>query len=76
MFRFIIKRQIYDGACLNALETYFETVDAEVPELAAVLLGGKGGGPNGDAFNIPQVIGVEDLRYKASGSTAQGEGTK
>jgi len=61
MLRFIIKRQIYDGACLNALETYWETVDANVPELENALHGGKGGGPDGDAFNIPQVVGIQQL---------------
>jgi hypothetical protein len=62
MLRFIIKRQRYDGTCLNALFTSFETVDCEVPKLEdALRQGGCGGGPNGDAFDRPELLNVEVL---------------
>jgi hypothetical protein len=58
--RFIIKRERYDGECLNALKIFYETVDAECPELERVLRsGGQGGGPDGDAFDLPMLIGAE-----------------
>jgi hypothetical protein len=62
MLRFIVKWQRYDGACLNALFTTFETIDCEVPELERALRsGGCGGGPDGDAFNRPELLNVEVL---------------
>ena len=62
MLRFIIKRQRYDGSCLNALFTTFETVDCEAPELERILRsGGCGGGPDGDAFDRPELVNVEVL---------------
>jgi hypothetical protein len=67
MLRFIVKRQRYDGSCLNALFTFFETVDAECPELEQVLMsGGCGGGPDGDAFDVPELVNVE-VRPKKEG---------
>jgi hypothetical protein len=62
MLRFLIKRQRYDGECLNALKTSHETVDCDAPELESVLRsGGQGGGPDGDAFDRAELIGVEIL---------------
>lgn len=75
MLRFILKRQLYDGACLNALEVRHYTVDCDVPALELALCsGGKGGGPDGDAFDISEVIGVEVLRAskeKAASTTEE-----
>lgn len=60
MLRFLIRRQRYDGECLNALKTFYETVDCDAPELERVLRsGGQGGGPDGDAFDRTELIGVE-----------------
>lgn len=62
MIRFIVKRMIYDGECLNALKQEHYTVDADCPVLEKALRsGGKGGGPDGDAFDRSELIGVEIL---------------
>lgn len=63
MLRFIIRRQRYDGECLNALKTFYETVDCEAAALEKVLCsGGQGGGPDGTAFERAELIGAEVLQ--------------
>lgn len=62
MLRFILRRQRYDGECLNALKTDHETIDCDVPALEKALCsGGQGGGPSGDAFDRRELMAVEVL---------------
>lgn len=64
MLRFIIKR--HQGDAYSGLnETAFFTVDADVPELEAMLTRGGMGGPSFDAYTL---TGVEILRVESAES--------
>lgn len=60
MIRFVVIRKTWDG--LECKQTDFETVDCDAPALEAVLRrGGRGGGPNNDAYDITELVGAELL---------------
>lgn len=57
MLRFIIKRQ--QKCSVTGLETScFETVDIDVPELEAIILGG---GTGNGGYDVREVAGIEAL---------------
>lgn len=66
MLRFILKRTEYTGEVHNHLDIYHYTLDADVPALEEALTGGRGGGPNGDAFARVDIIGCEFIKGEDS----------